>query len=496
MSTATGILYRDIQLLKKAAQKAIQWLLAGTPIGAVGEITEVDLSAGFSAFTTKAGNGRRLHITAAGGGGGVVDSVTAGDGTITIGGTSSDPTVSAAPALATAEAYTDALAATLGTAAFRDVPVSGDASSTEVVLGNDTRLGGGITSPLTTKGDLWGFDTASSRVPVGANDLPLVADSSGAQGVNYKALPIAGGGHGHTTATAGFDALAPASPAKGDLLVYNGTHWAKHTHGADGSIMQFDSSQSDGISNIVPAFVPFKSYNAVVLSQSPTAYWRLNDVSGAVVDSIGGNNLTAGAGWVYQRSPLVPTDPSTLYAYIQQSVTCIAIRTGYSPFPAPNTGDWSISFCYKSDFQLTTQRTIFAVARVPVSVPSTNNQGSFLFDASSERPTAFWNNGSGPTSVLVNSTLFDQAGIGRKLHYAMVVDGTAKTVTWYVDGCLASVVSYSVVPSGGTAVDTMIGNFSGSAFGVGGVLGEVAVWSGHKLTAAEVLAQALSGGFL
>jgi hypothetical protein len=46
--------------------------------------------------------------------------------------------------------------------------------------------GGGATSPLTTKGDLWGFDTADARVPVGANGYLLVADSSDAQGVVWE----------------------------------------------------------------------------------------------------------------------------------------------------------------------------------------------------------------------------------------------------------------------------------------------------------------------
>lgn len=40
-------------------------------------------------------------------------------------------------------AQLDAAIAALGTAASRDVPTSGDASATQVVLGNDSRLGGG-----------------------------------------------------------------------------------------------------------------------------------------------------------------------------------------------------------------------------------------------------------------------------------------------------------------------------------------------------------------
>lgn len=45
-------------------------------------------------------------------------------------------------------------------------------------------------SPLTTKGDLLGFSTLRARVPVGANDQVLTADSTDAEGVTYKDPPI------------------------------------------------------------------------------------------------------------------------------------------------------------------------------------------------------------------------------------------------------------------------------------------------------------------
>lgn len=54
--------------------------------------------------------------------------------------------------------------------------------------------GGGAaatSSPLTTKGDLWGFDTADNRVPVGTDGYPLVASSAAALGVAYTTLAAA-----------------------------------------------------------------------------------------------------------------------------------------------------------------------------------------------------------------------------------------------------------------------------------------------------------------
>lgn len=54
-----------------------------------------------------------------------------------------------------------------------------------VVMG----AGGGGGSPLTTKGDLFGYDTADARVPVGTDGQVLTADSSDAQGVTWAAIP-------------------------------------------------------------------------------------------------------------------------------------------------------------------------------------------------------------------------------------------------------------------------------------------------------------------
>lgn len=59
-------------------------------------------------------------------------------------------------------------------------------------LGDDDHTQYVLRSIATTKGDLFGRDgTVVVRVPAGTNDLPLVADSSAATGLAYKAIPEA-----------------------------------------------------------------------------------------------------------------------------------------------------------------------------------------------------------------------------------------------------------------------------------------------------------------
>ena len=60
-----------------------------------------------------------------------------------------------------------------------------DTNSTEYYSGSAWVAIGGSTSPLTTKGDLYGFSTTNARVPVGANGTILTADSSAATGVAW-----------------------------------------------------------------------------------------------------------------------------------------------------------------------------------------------------------------------------------------------------------------------------------------------------------------------
>lgn len=84
-----------------------------------------------------------------------------------------------------------------GSGAFANGITIGASVSSTTLHGNDFSLattaindsGTGTSdlhdSPLTTKGDLFGFDTADARIPVGSNDQVLTADSAQALGVKW-----------------------------------------------------------------------------------------------------------------------------------------------------------------------------------------------------------------------------------------------------------------------------------------------------------------------
>jgi len=79
-----------------------------------------------------------------------------------------------------------------GAAAAGDVPKADGAGN--VAWGPES--GGGASSPLTTKGDLWGFDTGDARLPVGTDGQVLTADSAAALGVSYQTPATGSGGGG------------------------------------------------------------------------------------------------------------------------------------------------------------------------------------------------------------------------------------------------------------------------------------------------------------
>jgi hypothetical protein len=117
--------------------------------------------------------------------------------------------------IATPFELTDSLTNVVGSGAFvqasglqgtdTNLLTSGTVSGTAIPLCTDAN-GGATTvgcpsgsSPLTTKGDLYGFSTVNARVPVGADTYVLTADSTQALGVKWAA----GGGGGSGTVNGG-----------------------------------------------------------------------------------------------------------------------------------------------------------------------------------------------------------------------------------------------------------------------------------------------------
>lgn len=93
--------------------------------------------------------------------------------------------------------------------------------------------GAGLSSPLTTKGDLWGFTTIEARVPVGTNGQVLTADSTQTPGVRW-ATPSTGDTLTTLKETI-FAGITPASYANGSTTTIDGSAYTCALTGADGT---------------------------------------------------------------------------------------------------------------------------------------------------------------------------------------------------------------------------------------------------------------------
>lgn len=97
-------------------------------------------------------------------------------------------------------------------AKINGITLSGTPSTGQVLTATSSSAAhwaaGGTPSPLTTKGDVWGFSTTDARIPVGSDTQVLTADSTQALGVKW-ATPSSGFSNPMTT--------------KGDIIIEDAT---------------------------------------------------------------------------------------------------------------------------------------------------------------------------------------------------------------------------------------------------------------------------------
>jgi hypothetical protein len=111
-----------------------------------------------------------------------------------------------------------------------------------------------VETPLTTKGDLYTYDTEDTRLPVGTDGQILYADSAEPAGIKWSAPPTG------------------TSPlmSKGDLYTHNGATDTRLAVGSDGQHLVADSSAPDGVAwDDMPAQTPLP-YIAYAVDESQT----------------------------------------------------------------------------------------------------------------------------------------------------------------------------------------------------------------------------------
>jgi len=291
-------------------------------------------------------------------------------------------------------------------------------------------------------------------------------------------LAIANGGTGQTTATAAFNALAPASPTKGDILVFNGTDWVKHTHGSNGQIMQFDSAQSDGIANITSPLVPYLSLASELLADTPVALWKLDETSGTTFADSSGNGLDltiVNTGMKLAQAYLIPTLPTTKFVWTGTTSGSYASRTG-SIITTPISGSWTIH-CVYMIFAPGTNVSTFLVGTTNNGAAATNLQMQQRFQ-SGGAVGSLWQFGSNSNQT-VNCTGYAlQPSAAQVISWVTVKDAATKLLRTYINGKVVRTSQvYTNEPTGGSSCDTFLGNSVGGAAPSDSLMGYMAVYN-------------------
>lgn len=192
----------------------------------------------------------------------------------------------------------------------------------------------GTTSPLTTKGDLWGFDTANNRIPVGSNTQVLTADSTQALGLKWAA-----GGVSFPLTNASDEGFQPNGIATNTLNLHNP---ASAVNG-----VQITGS----VSGSAPVIAPVGSDSGITLllqSKGPATFVQIASVSNT------GQGLVVNGNSTSQTADLLDITQNgglsgnllfsfTTVASAANGISFAATALGGSPVIAPIGGDTAIS---------------------------------------------------------------------------------------------------------------------------------------------------------
>lgn len=225
-----------------------------------------------------------------------------------------------------------------------------------------------------------------------------------------------------------------------------------------------------------------------ILADNPTGYWKCDEASGDFADSSGAGNTLVAAGTIrYQQVSLIKHTPTVMHAFFTSGAG--ATIAGSLGLAVPFTGDYTIEAIALFPSSISSA-SIFAMGNTLES--EAQNFQCLFYRNGADTLTAFWESGSG---VNRSTELAADISMPGPYHLAIVKDGTANTVTFFINGLqYGDPVAYTNEPTGGTSVITGIGAVPGQASS-GVVLGHVAFYSGIKLSAERIRIHARAAGY-
>lgn len=187
-----------------------------------------------------------------------------------------------------------------------------------------------------------------------------------------------------------------------------------------------------------------------ILADAPIGYWKCNDTSGTTLEDSSGNNfdLTIVGTPTLADSYLVPTDNDK---YLRVKGTGdgaeLVSKLGTTP---PLTGNWAFECIVKTESYTTNIVRVMSFGLNTSELEVNNVQASFFFAATTGNAGVFWEHSAGTDVVVARSPATTPNTFGASI-YAVEKDGTANTVTFYLNGKkFADAVAYANEPTGGS----------------------------------------------
>lgn len=225
-----------------------------------------------------------------------------------------------------------------------------------------------------------------------------------------------------------------------------------------------------------------------ILADTPTAFWKCDETSGTVLaDSSGnGRDLALTGTYTLADKPIVPSIPATRFIRFGTGGTSYGSRADSAGLTIPPVGDYTFEAVVQD-----IQSSFGAV--LTMKEPAANYQASMA--VSSRKLDTFWEFSSGTNvQTTLSAGEFDLGRI-RPRHIAIVKDGTANTIAFYVDGLRQqdTPTGYGNEPSATGAASTYVGgnNVDG---GCNGSVAYVAFYEGQKLSDSRIMAHAKAAG--
>lgn len=293
----------------------------------------------------------------------------------------------------------------------------------QVTIGADGRVqaasnvaiaGSGI--PLTTKGDLYGFDTAGNRIPVGTNGQLLVADSTQALGVKWQTgAPVSGLLYG----------VYASRPASGSV---DGQQY----QATDIPVLSIWNAGASAWNEYRCGWQALSLKNEM-LADAPQSLYMLDDAATTFVDSgSAAINVTIGTQATPQYTSIDPMSPSTYALFSATAGTACSAAGNPSGVSVPS-GAFTIAALVDL-LAAPSNSTLFGI----------NNTVGSTFYAAIGTATGSLVTFLGATTVA--SALQLNPGTGRTTTFLIHIskNPATKTFTFYINGKKLATATYIV----------------------------------------------------